>query len=194
MARYTSYDEIYDTLITIIGDSTGRPVWRFYGSQTHSKTPHAIIKIHNVVGLNNPQKTRYELAAPGPNNETIIDVNWNESTFDLEVDFISSKTGDSYFDAATRFRAALYDHNRVFDLFEIVALNGRVSIKDLSFVSSENIIQRCKLNIRMSANIADPLPIDAIGFGDIVSQNLALVHVRQDGVETQIAIPIQKQS
>lgn len=190
MPHKTSYDELYTTLGAVVQAATGRPWWRKAGIQAQPQGPYATVYLVEGVGMENPVVESVELDPVGDNGETFRQTPWNTTYQDVTVEFFRSASGDTALEAATRFRTALRLEERFWDLWNICGLVGSVRVLDISAIFRADIEPRAQVRFTIYANIADPAPLADDNIFDMQSQEVDVIHVRQDGQETTIPITV----
>lgn len=190
MTRKTSFDEIYTTIGPIIKRVTGRDWWKKKGIQARPNTPYALISIQQGVSLQNQVVESIEIDPPSGTGEVFRQTPWNATTLECRVEFFKDGINDAAYDAATRFRSALYLEERFFDLWEICGLVDNVTIIDISTLFRADTEPRAEVRFTLTANIADPAPLDDTDIYDIQSQEINVTHNSIDNIETEIIVDV----
>ena len=190
MPHKTSYDELYTVLGAVLLQTTGRPWWRKEGIQARPTTPYATIYMYQATGQENDVVQTLQLEEPTASGENFRQTPWGTSLVECRVEFLKSTTNNTALQAATRLRNALRLEARYFDLWEVMALSGKVDIMDISAIFRADVEPRAELRFQFYANIADPAPLTGQDIYDIESQTIEVTHVRQDSEETEIEVVV----
>jgi len=180
----TSLDELYDTYGALMLQVTGRQWWRKPGIQARPKSPYATIFFSQLEAYEKQIVENIESTGTKPYTQ----IPWGTSQIQAQFEFYGDRTGNTATQAAHRFVSALSLEERYWDIWQISALAGRVSSYDLSLAFREDIEPRVELRMMLIANITDPLPLPDADIWDIHSQEVDVIHVGIDNVETTIAV------
>lgn len=190
MTTATTYDELYDTIGTIVQSVTGREWWRRTGMQSQPRGVYAVVYLAVDQALQHQVVENVELDPPGPNDEVYEQKPRGTATIDCVVNFYRDTIDDSANQAASRFRNSLYIEKRFEDLWRIAGLIGNIRWLDISGAFRSDIEPRTEVRFSLIANIADPDPIDSNQIYDIQSQQVDVAHVKPDGSETNIQVDV----
>lgn len=197
MTTATTYDELYDTIGTIVQSVTGRDWWRRTGMQSQPRGSYAVVYLAADQALQHQVVENVELDPPGLNDEVYEQKPWGTATIDCVVEFYRDAINDSANQAASRFRNSLYIEKRFEDLWRIAGLIGNVRWLDISGAFRADIEPRAEVRFSFIANITNPGPdltvpgaIESNQIYDIQSQQVDVTHVKPDGSETIIQVDV----
>lgn len=190
MPRRTSIDELYSTIGALVTRATGRSWWRKAGVQSRSASPYAVVWIGEFVGIEQPVVETWEQVPLLSGGQAFEQLPWGTGELAVGIEFYQGRSGDSAIQAANRFKSSLYMEERFWDLWQVCALAGGVSIMDVSAIFRESVEPRADVRFRIVANVVDPLPLEDSPLYDIESQEINVTHVRTDGEETEITVEV----
>lgn len=195
MATATSYDELYDTIGTIVESVTGREWWRRTGMQSQPQSGYAVVFLGSVDILAQQVVEDIELDPPATGGECFRQVTWGTSIIDCEIDFYRNNgNNDTAAQAATRFRNSLHHTERFYDFWKIAGLLGNVRQLDISGEFRADIEPRQQIRFQIQANVALPVSLSGSEIFDIGSQEINITHVQQDGTETEVKLNVDNPS
>jgi len=195
MTHKTSINELYTVIGAVVKKSTGRAWWRINKQQASKTGTYAVVSLTTGKGLQNQVTEHVEIDhSLEPDNPAYLrQIVWNTTVQNCVVEFYRSALNDSAMDAATRFRTSLFLDERIYDLYQISGLIGGVDIIDISSIFRADIEPRAEVRFSFYANISDPQPLDEIDVYDINTQTVEVIHVRQDDIETNIEIEVNRE-
>jgi len=192
MRSLTSFDEIYLALGTLSKQATGRDWWKKAKIQTRPNKPYTTIFLQESEGIEKPVVEMADI--DDSTGETLRQIPWGTCIIEVRIEFWRSGTNDSAIQAATRMKNSLYLQERAYDLWTKCSLSGGVRVIDLSDMFREDVDNKAEVRFRIYANVALPLPLEGTGIYDIDSLDVDIIHVRQDGVETEIPLDLTNSS
>ena len=194
MPRGTTFEELYTTIGEIVQASTGRVWWKKTAIQARPSAPYAVVYISNASGIEKPYVEVVELEEELETGERFQEIPWNTALLEVWVEFYKSLSNNTALQAAQRFKSALHLTERYFDLWQIAALSGGVRIIDISAIFREDTESRTEVRFSLQVNLAMAEPLEGNFVHEIEIQEVGIVHVKQDGDETEVNIDIDQQS